>query len=109
MSERRDAEEEADHKPEYESRQTRTGCCLELHVVAPVFDGGGFQSAAASVSPVRMRTALSSPRMKILPSPIWPVLAAVVMASTALSTWSLGTATSILILGRKLTAYSAPR
>ena len=40
---------------------------------------------------------------------IWPVLAASAMASTALSATSAGTATSILILGRKLTAYSAPR
>src|SRR5467141_4648365 len=34
--------------------------------------------------------------------PIWPVLAAVVMASMVLSTWSEATATSILILGRRL-------
>ena len=46
---------------------------------------------------------------KILPSPICPVLAAPVIASTALSTMSAATATSILIFGRKLTAYSAPR
>jgi hypothetical protein len=45
---------------------------------------------------------------KILPSPIWPVLAAAI-ASTTLSAWSVATATSILILGRKLTAYSVPR
>ena len=48
--------------------------------------GARDQRAAASVSPVRMRTALSRPRMKILPSPICPVLAAAVMASTVLST-----------------------
>ena len=43
------------------------------------------------------------------PSPICPVFAAAVMASMVLSTSSLGTATSILILGKKVTAYSAPR
>ena len=46
----------------------------------------GLQSASASVSPVRMRTAWSIGVTKILPSPIWPVLAAVVIASTTLST-----------------------
>ena len=47
---------------------------------------------------------------KILPSPICPVLAdADRSASTTLSTRSDGTATSIRILGRKFTAYSAPR
>ena len=37
---------------------------------------GADQSAASSASPVRMRTACSSPSTKIFPSPIWPVLAA---------------------------------
>ncbi len=45
-------------------------------------------SASASFSPVRMRTARSSGVTKILPSPIWPVRAAVVIASIALSTRS---------------------
>src|SRR6516225_9772848 len=44
------------------------------------------QIAAASVSPVRMRTALSRSRTKILPSPIWPVLAAAAMVSMVLPT-----------------------
>ena len=39
------------------------------------------QRASWSVSPVRMRTACSSGVTKILPSPIWPVRAAAVMAS----------------------------
>ena len=45
-------------------------------------------SASVSVSPVRMRTACSMRETKILPSPIWPVLAAPMIASTALSTMS---------------------
>src|SRR5262245_53554043 len=67
------------------------------------------QIALSSVSPVRTRTAWSIAETKILPSPIWPVLAARTMASTALSTVPDGTTTSIFTLGRKLTAYSAPR
>src|SRR6185369_4937803 len=54
-------------------------------------------SASAPVSPVRMRTTCSRLKTKILPSPILPVLAAAVMASMVLSTWSVATATSILI------------
>ena len=42
------------------------------------------QSASASVSPVRMRNAESMPNTKTLPSPICPVLAAPLMASTIL-------------------------
>ncbi len=51
--------------------------CVRLRVL---------QSASASVSPVRMRTAWSIGKTKILPSPIWPVLAAAVIASITLST-----------------------
>ena len=54
---------------------------------------------------VRIRTG----ETKILPSPICPVLAARMMASTAFSTLLAGTTTSIFTLGRKFTAYSAPR
>jgi hypothetical protein len=43
------------------------------------------QSAAASVSPVRMRTAWSRLIEKILPSPICPVLAALLIFSMILS------------------------
>ena len=39
-------------------------------------------NASLSVSPVRMRSACSTSITKILPSPIWPVLAAPAMAST---------------------------
>ena len=39
------------------------------------------QSASAAISPVRMRTTLSSAATKILPSPIFPVRAALVMVS----------------------------
>jgi|GEM_PF-4696804 len=48
-----------------------------------------------------MRTACSSGRTKIFPSPIWPVLAAAPMASTTCSTRSPGTAISSRSLGRK--------
>ena len=69
----------------------RTDWCLERHGSNSCLDfEARVQSAAVSVSPVRMRTAVSRPRTKILPSPIWPVLAAVVMVSMALSTWSVG-------------------
>src|SRR5665811_2342353 len=58
---------------------------------------------------VRIRTVCSTGTTKILPSPICPVFAAATMASTALSTNLAGITTSILIFGRKFTAYSAPR
>src|SRR5204863_6092402 len=66
-------------------------------------------SASPSVSPVRIRTTCSSGVTKIFPSPIWPVFALELIASITASSISLFTATSILSLGRKLTAYSAPR
>ena len=66
-------------------------------------------SASASSSPVRIRTTLSRSQTKILPSPILPVPADFMIASTTASTWSSVTATSSLILGRKSTTYSAPR
>src|SRR5690625_6908925 len=47
--------------------------------------------------------------MKILPSVILPVRAALVMASTACSTRLSSSASSIFTLGRKSTTYSAPR
>ena len=46
---------------------------------------------------------------KILPSPIWPVLAFETIASITASTSSTFTATSSFSLGTKLMAYSAPR
>ena len=66
-------------------------------------------SASASISPVRIRTTRSRSQTKILPSPILPVPAALMIASLTASTWSSVTATSSLILGRKSTTYSAPR
>src|SRR5712664_1252506 len=56
-----------------------------------------------------MRTTCSTEVTKILPSPILPVRADLTIASIALSTWPLGTTTSIFTLGRKSTTYSAPR
>src|SRR6185437_13266842 len=67
------------------------------------------QSAAEPVSPVRMRTASSTFRTKILPSPILPVAAAALIASTALPTAESSTTASSCTLGRKFTWYSAPR
>ena len=67
------------------------------------------QTAASSVSPVRMRTTCSTEVTKILPSPILPVLAALTMASMQRSTSSSLTTTSTFTLGRKSTTYSAPR
>ena len=66
-------------------------------------------AAAAPVSPVRMRTTSMMSEMKILPSPMRPVRAAAEIASTAGVSWASETTTSILILGRKSTTYSAPR
>ena len=54
----------------------------QSHVVGPHVSD--VQSAAAPVSPVRMRMADSSGRTKIFPSPIWPVWPLVLMASTTL-------------------------
>ncbi len=65
--------------------------------------------AAASRSPVRMRTAASRSSTKTLPSPILPVDAARAMASTTRSAMSAGAATSTFTLGRRRTSYSAPR
>ena len=48
-----------------------------------------------------MRTAWSRAKTKILPSPIWPVLAADVIASTTLSTWSAGDRDLDLELGQE--------
>src|ERR1035437_3957900 len=56
-----------------------------------------------------MRTTRSTAVTKILPSPIFPVCAALMMASTQRSTSSVLTTTSTFTLGRKSTTYSAPR
>src|SRR5713226_8858459 len=56
-----------------------------------------------------MRTTCSSSKTKILPSPIFPVLAAFSIASMTRSSMSLLIAASIFTFGRKSTTYSAPR
>ena len=58
---------------------------------------------------VRMRMTSVSPMMKILPSPILPVRAALVIVAMAFSTCSSATATSIFTFGRKSTVNSLPR
>src|SRR6266704_3971131 len=56
-----------------------------------------------------MRTTCSRSKTKILPSPIFPVLAAFSMASMTRSSKSSLIAASTFTLGRKSTTYSAPR
>src|SRR5450755_4667728 len=56
-----------------------------------------------------MRTTCSTLVTNILPSPIFPVRAALITASMARSTNASPTMTSTLTLGRKSTTYSAPR
>lgn len=68
-------------------------------------DGGrqhADQTASAPVSPVRIRITCSTSRTKILPSPILPVRAALMMASTTESTTLSSTTTSIFYLGQKV-------
>src|SRR5439155_4517130 len=67
------------------------------------------QTAASPDSPVRMRTTCSTLVTNILPSPIFPVRAALTTASMARSTNASPRITSTLTLGRKSTTYSAPR
>ena len=64
---------------------------------------GGAYSAAVPDSPVRIRTASSTSRTKILPSPILPVAAAALMASTALPAAESSTTASSFTLGTKFT------
>src|SRR4051812_28626956 len=67
------------------------------------------QTADSPRSSVRMRTTSSSGRTKTFPSPIFPVLPALTIVSTALPAASSATATSSFTLGRKSTVYSLPR
>lgn len=69
----------------------------------------GRQTAASARSPVRIRIASSTGSTKILPSPILPEHATSTITSIARSTASSANTSSILTLGRKSTAYSAPR
>src|SRR5581483_7720014 len=70
---------------------------------------GHRQSASGPISPVRIRTTCSTGATQIFPSPILPVRAALVIASTMPSTRSSSASTSTLTLGTKSTWYSAPR
>src|SRR5690606_34811659 len=70
---------------------------------------GEIYTASEPVSPVRMRMTSSRLEMKILPSPILPVLEDLVMASTTASTMPSSMAISSFTSGRKSTTYSAPR
>ena len=65
------------------------------------------RSASAKLPAMRMTR--STGVTKILPSPILPVRAALITASTQRSTSPSGTTTSIFTLGKKSTTYSAPR
>ena len=60
-------------------------------------------------SSVRILITSSMGRTNILPSPIFPVLAAFEMVVIVLLTNSSGMASSSIILGRKSTEYSEPR
>src|SRR5712664_3223533 len=75
----------------------------------PVLLGRLAHSALSSRSPVRIRIAVSTGWMKILPSPIFPVLAAAAKTPATLSVRLSGTTTSTLIFGRKSTVDSPPR
>src|SRR5580658_1386222 len=67
------------------------------------------QIAPGPCSPVRMRITSSRADTKILPSPITPVRAPSMIASTTGSTSSSSTAILRKIFGRKSTTYSDPR
>ncbi len=66
-------------------------------------------TALSPCSSVRMRKASSMVETKTLPSPILPVLAALMMAWTACAARLSGSTLSIFIFGRKSTVYSLPR
>src|SRR4030042_5251044 len=68
-----------------------------------------FHIAFSPSSPVLMRTASPTGRTKILPSPISPVRAELVIAFSVLDTSSSNTTTSTLILGNKSTLYFPTR
>ncbi len=67
------------------------------------------QIADSPLSPVRILMTCSTGLTKILPSPIFPVCAALTMVSIALSSILSVMISSIFTLGRKSTTYSAPR
>jgi hypothetical protein len=67
------------------------------------------QTAEEPVSPVRMRVISSMGRMKIFPSPIFPVHAESHMAVTTSWTWDSSTRLSIFVFGTKSVLYSLPR
>src|SRR5260221_10147159 len=67
------------------------------------------QIALSPRSPLRMRTASSMEKTKILPSPIFPVLAAALSARTISSARESGAKISSLTFGSRSTLYSDPR
>jgi len=64
--------------------------------------------ASGRASPVGTRTACSTASTNILQSPILPVRAVLMIVSTTASAIAASTTISSLILGTKLTTYSAP-
>src|SRR5271166_6134908 len=66
-------------------------------------------NAVSPRSSLRMRIASSMRDRKILPSPIFPVRAALLIACIAESTSRSGSTVSIFTLGRTSTVYSRPR
>src|SRR4030042_869367 len=80
-----------------------------FHFITLLFYFYTFHTAFSPSSPVLTRTASSTGRTKILPSPISPVRAALVIAFSVLDTSSSSTTTSTLILGNKSTLYSPTR
>src|SRR5690606_22150856 len=91
-------------------------CAQRAGAAKDLADHGGFppvgragHSAVSPDSPVRMRTAVSRSRTKILPSPIASVLAVCWIVSMIWAVRSSGAATSIFTLGSIFVEYSAPR
>ena len=82
---------------------------LEIVVDDADADDGADHRAAASRSPVRTRTTLSTGLVQTLPSPIRPVCAALTMMPATSSASASSTTISSRILGTSATSYSAPR
>ena len=77
----------------------------EVHVLVAGSGCGAAAEAAAKVAGVSKVLIADDP---VLAHQLAENLAPVI-ASTTLSTWPVSTATSIFTLGKKFTAYSAPR
>src|SRR5262249_24913626 len=96
-AEQRDGEEQQDQE------RASSRHCLSLRARRSGY------SAASSRSPVRIRTAVSTGVTNHLPSPMEPVRAEAVIASTTLPTIPSGTTSSTLIFGRKSIVSPEPR